>query len=156
MNTKDRKYGQLQSSVFGGGYHESEPVYDKEAKRNAFGSAADWKTEAGMAKPVNSGGSRVDTFGKRQQQLGSSVFEQTDYAGYAPITKKKIDMDNVGHKHKTQPKGRKADDVLKAGSKGFEPVRKDYSGYNAANAKRGNLSSAFDVDATVYGGGNNN
>lgn len=40
-------------------------------------------------------------------------------------------MDNVGHKHKTQPKGRKADDVLKAGSKGFEPVRKDYSGYNA-------------------------
>ena len=64
-------------------------------------------------------------------------------------------MDNVGHKHKTQPKGRKVDDVLKAGSKGFEPVKKDYTGYNAANAKRGNLSSAFDVDATIYGGSNN-
>ena len=53
--------------MFGGGYQEQAPIeYDRENKRNAFGSAADWKTEAGMAKPNNSGSTRVDTFGKRQ------------------------------------------------------------------------------------------
>jgi len=52
--------------VFGGGYQDAAPIeYDREAKRNAFGSAADWKTEAGMAKPVNRGTTKVDTFGKR-------------------------------------------------------------------------------------------
>jgi len=34
---------------------------------------------------------------------------------------------------------------LKAGSKGFEAVRKDYSGYNAADQKKGNLASALDT-----------
>lgn len=54
-------------------------------------------------------------------------------------------MDNVGHQSKGVPKGRKTDDVLKAGSKGFEAVRKDYSGYNAADQKKGNLASALDT-----------
>ena len=49
--------------------------YDKDATKNAFGSAADWKTEAGMAKPINVGSTKVDTFGKRQQQLSSNVFD---------------------------------------------------------------------------------
>lgn len=53
-------------------------------------------------------------------------------------------MDNVGHQNKSVAKGRRTDDVLKAGSKGFEPVKKDYTGYNANNAKMSNLSSALD------------
>ena len=62
-STKDKKYQQLQSAVFGGGYLDGKPVeYDREAKRNAFGSAADWTTEAGMAKPVNGGSTHVDTY----------------------------------------------------------------------------------------------
>lgn len=52
----------MQSSVFGGGYLDGKPVeYDREAKRNAFGSSADWKTEAGMAKPANAVG-KVDAY----------------------------------------------------------------------------------------------
>jgi len=52
MIHRDRKYQQLQSSVFGGGYEEKAPItYDRNATKVAFGSTADWKTEAGMAKP---------------------------------------------------------------------------------------------------------
>lgn len=38
--------------------------YDREAKRNAFGSSGDWKTD-GMAKPINAGSTNVDTFRQR-------------------------------------------------------------------------------------------
>jgi hypothetical protein len=49
VDTREAKYKQLQSSVFGGGYQDNAPVeFDRDAKRNAFGSSADWKTEAGM------------------------------------------------------------------------------------------------------------
>ena len=42
---------------------DGEPVeYDREAKRNAFGSAADWTTEAGRQKPDNGGSNKTDTF----------------------------------------------------------------------------------------------
>lgn len=64
-----------------------------------MGSAADWKTSAGMAKPVNAGSTNVDTFRQRQKQLASSVLEQTDHTGHMPLTKKGVDMDNVGHEH---------------------------------------------------------
>ena len=42
---KDRKYGQLQSSVFGGGYQDKAPIeYDRDNASAGFGSNADWKT----------------------------------------------------------------------------------------------------------------
>lgn len=130
--------------MFGGGYQDQAPIsYDKEARKVGFASNADWKAEGGMAKPMNGGPAKVDTYAKKQQQLSSSVFEQTDYAGYAPISKKKVDIDNVGHQNKSVAKGRKTDDVLKAGSKGFEPVKKDYANYNATGAKQSNLSSGI-------------
>jgi hypothetical protein len=45
VDTREKKYQQLQSSVFGGGYMEGAPVdYDKDASKNAFGSTADWTT----------------------------------------------------------------------------------------------------------------
>lgn len=98
VDTREKKYAQLQSSVFGGGYMEGEKVeFDREAKKNAFGSAADWKTEAGMAKPINAGSTRTDTFRQRQKQLASSVLEQTDNMHHAPISKKAVDIDNAGH-----------------------------------------------------------
>ena len=102
-----------------------QPDYDKEAKRNAFGSTADWKTEAGMAKPVNAGSSRVDTYRQKQKQLGSSVFDQTDYSEHAPINKKPIDIDNVGHDSRVTAKGRKTDAEFKQRVGGFEPHRRD-------------------------------
>ena len=58
---------------------EGAPVeYDREAKRNAFGSSADWKTEAAMSKHVNAGSTNVDTFRQRQKQLASSALPQSD------------------------------------------------------------------------------
>ena len=114
LNTRDKKYQQLQSSVFGGGYQDGAPIeYDREAKRNAFGSAADWKTEAGMAKPVNAGSTNVDTFRQRQKQLASSVLHQSDQQHHAPISKKAVDIDNVGHQNKPQAKGRRTDAEFK-------------------------------------------
>ena len=67
LDSRDRKFQQLQSSVFGGGPQDQAPIeYDREVKKNAFGSTADWKTEAGMAKPNNGGSNKVDTYGKKQ------------------------------------------------------------------------------------------
>lgn len=101
VDTREKKYQQLQSSVFGGGYQDGAPVeFDREAKRNTFGSTADWKTEAGMAKPVNAGSTHVDTFRQRQKQLASSVLHGSDQQHHAPISKKAVDIDNVGHKNK--------------------------------------------------------
>ena len=140
--------------MFGGGYLDGQQVeYDREAKRNAFGSTADWKTEAGMAKPVNAGSTNVDTFRQRQKQLHSSVLEQTDYTHHAPISKKPVDMDNVGHNSRVQAKGRKTDAEFKQRVQGFEPVRRDYEGYNASSAKQSNLSSAFDNARPQTGAG---
>lgn len=68
LNRKDKKYQQLQSSVFGGGYEEKAPVdYDRDGDRAGFGTNADWKTQGGMAKPINVGTTHVDTFKQRQK-----------------------------------------------------------------------------------------
>lgn len=72
-NHKDKKYQNLQSTAFG---DSDRPAYNKDASAKiAFASNSDWKTEAGHARPINKGASKVDTFGKRQQQLSSQVFE---------------------------------------------------------------------------------
>ena len=136
MNSRENKYKQLQSSVFGGGYMDGEPVeYDREAKRNAFGSAADWTTEAGRQKPNNGGSNKTDTFRQRQKQLASSVLEQSDQMHHAPINKKAVDLDNAGHDHRVKAGGRKTGDEFKQRVQGFEPVRRDYEGYNAGSQK---------------------
>jgi len=82
LNRKDKKYQQLQSSVFGGGYEEKAPVdYDRDGDRAGFGTNADWKAQGGMSKPINAGSTHVDTFKQRQKQLNSNIFgdSQTDY-----------------------------------------------------------------------------
>lgn len=94
-----------------------------------------------MAKPMNGGSNKVDTYAKRQQQLSSQVFDAPDYSGYAPISKKPVDIDNYDAKNTTIPKGRKVDDAFRANVRGFEPVKKNYDGYNAADQKQSFLSS---------------
>ena len=42
---------------------------------------------------MNKGG--VDTFKQKQKQMGSNVFEQTDYSDFAPLQKSKVDMNNI-------------------------------------------------------------
>jgi hypothetical protein len=47
LDSKDRKYQNLQSSVFGGGYVEEAPIeVDRDVKKAAFTSSADWKDQA--------------------------------------------------------------------------------------------------------------
>lgn len=79
LDGKDRKYQNLQSSVFGGGYVEQAPInYDRDEKRYAFTSTADWKDEVTKAKP-NNGAANKDPYKCKQRELGSCVLEQTDY-----------------------------------------------------------------------------
>lgn len=48
MNRRDKKYQQLQSSVFGGGYQDKAPIeYDHDNANAGFGTNADWKTQGG-------------------------------------------------------------------------------------------------------------
>ena len=54
---------------------------------------------------------------------------------HAPINKRAVDLDNAGHDHRVRPGGRKTGDEFKQRVQGFEPVRKDYEGYNAGNQK---------------------
>lgn len=116
LNRRDKKYQQLQSSVFGGGYEDKAPIeYDREGDKAGFGTNADWKTQGGMAKPINAGGGKVDTFKQRQKQLNSNVFgdQQTDYTGYMPLNKKGVDLDNLGAQKTTIAKGRKVNEEFK-------------------------------------------
>ena len=99
-----------------------------------------------MAKPVNVGPTRADTFLQRQKQLASSVLEQTDYTGYMPMKKSPIDLDNFGHEHTHAAKGRKTTDDFKARSHAYEPVKKDYDP-KAMVTKT--LGSVFDKNTTV-------
>ena len=65
-------------------------------------------------------------------------------------------MDNVGHNNKVVARGRKTDNEFKQRVQGFEPMRRDYEGYNAGNAKQSNLSSAFDRDRPATGANRQN
>ena len=71
LDSKDRKYQNLQSSVFGGGYVEQAPIeHDRDEKRVAFSSTADWKDEATKAKPCN-GAANKNPYRSKQRELGS-------------------------------------------------------------------------------------
>lgn len=54
---------------------------------------------------------------------------------HAPINKRGVDMDNIGHQHAVQAKGRRTDNEFKQRVQGFEPQRKCYDDYNAQNQK---------------------
>lgn len=56
-----------------------------------------------------------------------------------PITKKAIDLDNVGHNSRVQAKGRKTDDEFKQRVQGFEKSKASYEGYNANAQMHSNL-----------------
>ena len=54
LNSKERKYHQMQSSIFGGGYAEKQPLqFDPTASKINFGSNANWSHEAALSKPDN-------------------------------------------------------------------------------------------------------
>jgi hypothetical protein len=93
----ERKGKELQSSVL---THQDESVrdsrkgnYSQGGSRIGAASNSGWNAPTGYAKPNNTG--KVDPYKMRQNQLASSALEQTDYSQYAPLNKKKIDIDNI-------------------------------------------------------------
>lgn len=106
------------------------------APRLAMGSNASWNAQAGFSKPANAG--KIDAYQMKKNQLTSNVLEQTDYSQFAPMTKNRIDMDNLGHK-KDGPIGspnKKVNRELTSGSGNWldtdtkGQIGKDYSNYN--------------------------
>ena len=72
--------------MFGDDNSGNKPVYDNTSGRAPMKSNADWSFS--QSKPVNRN-FKVDTFNERKKQLASNIFEnQTDYQGYAPLSKR--------------------------------------------------------------------
>lgn len=104
---KDRKAAELQSNVL---THEDDALkqertdaFDPSKQRVFMASNATWSAQDGYAKPQNKG--KVDAYKLRQNELSSNVLPQTDYSEYKPVSKKKADMNNYGHKVDGPPQG---------------------------------------------------
>lgn len=71
---KELKYQQLQSSVFGGGYVENQPItYNQAAGRAVCSSNANWNNKAIQTRPNNGPTApKEDPFIQRQKELASS------------------------------------------------------------------------------------
>lgn len=92
LNAKDRKYINLESQVVLGDNVKirasEKPEYNPNLGKAAFGTQADWSTQAASTKLNNKFG-KVDTYKKRQEQLSSKLFETPDeYKQYIPLNKK--------------------------------------------------------------------
>ena len=68
-------------------------------ERAGFGTDANWTAQAGTAKIINKG-YKQDPYKKKQAQLCSQVFDQTDYSEYQPLNKPKLDVNNLADKHR--------------------------------------------------------
>jgi len=141
VSRKERKQKQLQSNVLTHADDDLRGARDaawdnSTAPRLAMGSNASWNAQAGFSKPANAG--KVDAYQMRKNQLSSNVLEQTDYSQFAPMTKKAVDMNNLGHKP-DGPHGsphKKVNRELESASGNWlntdtkGQINKDYSNYN--------------------------
>lgn len=85
----ERKHQNLQSSVFGGGYVDQEPVtVDKHQQKIAFASNSDWKTQAAQAHPDNHTG-QINAYKLRQHELASDELplDRSHYENHLPQNK---------------------------------------------------------------------
>lgn len=91
LDSKDRKYQNLQSSVFGGGYIVNAPIlHDRTQKKSTFASHVDWtdsSTHTKVFQNDGSDGSTVTAFKLKQKCLSSSVLDQTDHSKFLPPSK---------------------------------------------------------------------
>lgn len=89
LDCADRKHQNLQSSIFGGGYVEKEPIQvDKKNPKIAFATNADWKTQAALQHPQNTA-ENAAAYRKRQCELESKQvnLEQTNFDDHLPTSK---------------------------------------------------------------------
>lgn len=59
---------------------------DRDETKAKFTSGADWKDGQSSKAPQNGFG-KQDSFKVKQKDLSSTVFEQTDYQEYLPLSK---------------------------------------------------------------------
>ncbi len=161
-HSKERKFENLSSNIFNDEGVDSRPLYTEGMEKVAYGSTAEWTTQAGTDKIINRGSTKVDTYQKRQNQLSSQVLDATDYQGHAPMTKKKFtdkadeaerrnnhNYSNALGTGPTSPKkgpaspGRKPHPDLVGDLK--SELKKDFTGYDHKVQKRNQLSSALDT-----------
>lgn len=116
LDSKAMKHYNLQSSVFGGGYAEQDPIVDRNAPKILYGSNADWKTPAGHANYSNLD-REVDTYKMKQSQLASSVIDQTGYS--MPQRPQQDEEQQITDA--PIAKGRKVNETFKQGAAVFEP-----------------------------------
>lgn len=163
VSRKERKQAQLQSNVLTHADDSTRAARDAawdntNAPRLAMGSNASWNAQAGFSKPTNAG--KIDAYQMRKNQLTSNVLEQTDYSQFAPMTKNKIDMNNLNHKGTDKLPGspnKKVNRELESASGNWlntdtkGQIKKDYSQYNQKNMRQSELSSALDGHSYAAG-----
>ena len=114
-------------------------------------SNASWNSQNGYQKPINAG--KIDAYRMKQNQLTSGVLEQTDYSNYAPLSKNKVDMNNLYAKP-DQPSGSPRKKVANP-DLGFATgnwtntdtkgqIKKDYSNYDRKDMKQMQMASSLD------------
>ena len=99
QNSRSMKFSNLQSNIFGLEGKDNQPAYDSTVEKASFGTDANWTAQAASSKIINKG-YRQDPYRKKQAQLSSQVFEQTDYSEYQPMNKPKLDINNLADKQR--------------------------------------------------------
>ena len=139
-NTKGKKANNLASNILA---NEDEEVYRQRNQWNQVekldAPESGWNSQQNMKKVTNVGG--VDPYRQRQNQLGSSALEQTDYSNYVPVSKKKYDFNELNK----QPE--KTDPVKPVTDINYERERRQP--LNVQSAKQDQLRSNFD-EGRVY------
>ena len=133
LDCTERKHQNLQSSVFGGGYIDQEPItVDKSQQKIAFASNSDWKTRAGQAHPDNATG-QINAYNRRQHELASGELplDLNRYEDHLPQNKTEPKpKEQIEITDQPRAKGRKADSVL------YEGQQKDGPASNTYDAKQ--------------------
>ena len=79
------------SNIFGVKDEYYKTTIDIHQKEDKISSSQNWNSVAASRKPNNKGS--VNAYKMRQNELGSQIFEQTDYSSYQPLNKKKFDAE---------------------------------------------------------------
>lgn len=136
LDSKALKHQNLQSSVFGGGYVDQEPIeVDRTQSKITYGTTAGWMNQAALAHPKNDL-QRVIAYKLRQKELASQNInlEQTNVEEYMPEQKVKHTEVQDRVTDAPIPKGRKVNDDFKAGVNCMESHNHNYDSKQRAQA----------------------
>lgn len=124
-------------SSFGFGDEEARAPQQYNAVEKLVNPSSGWNSQSNSATVGNKG--KIDPYKQKQNQLGSSVFEQTDHSQYQPMSKHEINTNDF-----------QAQKVKKDGARPKTDInhfdRKDNKPHVYTDAKQSMLRGAFDED----------